>query len=195
MRVAPASCWSTIWVLRAMRAEKSVGSASASSSELVCSDWVWPWVAAIASIMVRDTLLNTSCAASDQPDVWQCVRSDQRARILRLERFHQLRPDHARGAQLGDLHEVVHADRPEERHARRELIDGQAGLDAGADIFDAVGQRIGELEILRRAGFLHVIAADRNRIELRHFGRGVGEDVGDDAQATARAGRYRCCAP
>ncbi len=76
MRVAPASCCSTIWVLRAMRAEKSVGSASASSSALVCSDWVWPCVAAIASIMVRETLLNTSCAASDQPEVWQCVRSE-----------------------------------------------------------------------------------------------------------------------
>ena len=37
-------------MLRAMRAEKSVGSASASSSALVCSDWVWPCVAAIASI-------------------------------------------------------------------------------------------------------------------------------------------------
>jgi hypothetical protein len=59
-----------------MREEKSVGSASASSSALVCSDWVWPWVAAIASIAVRMTLLNTSCAVSDQPEVWQCVRSD-----------------------------------------------------------------------------------------------------------------------
>ena len=63
-------------MLRAMRAEKSVGSASASSSALVCSDWVWPCVAAIASTQVRTTLLNTSCAVSDQPDVWQCVRSD-----------------------------------------------------------------------------------------------------------------------
>ena len=34
----------------------------------------------------------------------------------------------------------------------------EPGLDAGAHIFDAVGERIGELEILRRAGFLHVIA-------------------------------------
>ncbi len=59
-----------------MRAEKSVGSASASSSALVCSDWVWPCVAAIASIAVRTTLLNTSCAVSDQPEVWQCVRND-----------------------------------------------------------------------------------------------------------------------
>ena len=59
-----------------MRAEKSVGSASASSSALVCSDWVWPWVAAIASMQVRATLLNTSCAVSDQPEVCEWVRSD-----------------------------------------------------------------------------------------------------------------------
>jgi hypothetical protein len=63
-------------VLRAIRALASVGSASASSRALVCSDWVWPWVAAIASMQVRTTLLCTSCAVSDQPEVWQCVRRD-----------------------------------------------------------------------------------------------------------------------
>ncbi len=62
--------------MRAIRAEKSVGSASASSRALVCSDWVWPWVAAIASTHVRTTLVNTSWAVSDQPDVWQWVRND-----------------------------------------------------------------------------------------------------------------------
>ena len=75
-RVVPDSCCSSSWVLRAMRAEKSVGSARASSSALVCSDWVWPWVAAIASTQVRATLLNTSCAVSDQPEVCEWVRSD-----------------------------------------------------------------------------------------------------------------------
>ena len=59
-----------------MRAEKSVGSASASSSALVCRDWVWPWVAAIASMQVRATLLNGSCAVSDHPEVCECVRND-----------------------------------------------------------------------------------------------------------------------
>ena len=63
-------------MLRAMRAEKSVGSAIASSSALVCSDCVWPCVAAMASMQVRVTLLNTSCAVRLQPLVWQCVRSD-----------------------------------------------------------------------------------------------------------------------
>ena len=85
MRVVPLSCCRKSCVLRAMRAEKSVGSASASSSALVCSDWVWPCVAAIASMQVRTTLLNTSCAASDQPDVWQWVRSDSDFRDLRVE--------------------------------------------------------------------------------------------------------------
>ncbi len=64
-------------MLRAIRAEKSVGSASASSSALVCSDWVCPWVAAIASTQVRTALLNTSCAVNDQPDVCECVLSDR----------------------------------------------------------------------------------------------------------------------
>nr|CRL74271.1 hypothetical protein CPGR_03573 [Mycolicibacterium komanii] len=59
-----------------MRAEKSVGSARASSSALVCSDWVCPWVAAIASMHVRATLLNGSCAVNDQPEVCECVRND-----------------------------------------------------------------------------------------------------------------------
>ena len=127
MRVVPLSRCSTIWVLRAMRAEKSVGSASASSSALVCSDWVWPCVAAIASIAVRTTLLNTSCAASDQPEVWQWVRNDSERAILRIEFLHQLRPQHARGAKLGDLHEEIHADAEEERQPRREAVDGEPG--------------------------------------------------------------------
>ncbi len=64
-------------MLRAMRAEKSVGRASASSRALVCSDCVWPWVAAIASTQVRVTLLNTSCAVSDQPEVCEWVRRER----------------------------------------------------------------------------------------------------------------------
>ena len=67
-----------------MRAEKSVGNASASSSALVCNDWVWPWVAAIASMQVRATLLKASWAVSDQPDVCECVRSDNDLELFGL---------------------------------------------------------------------------------------------------------------
>ncbi len=77
VRVVPDSCCSSSWVLRAMRAEKSVGKARASSSAFVCSDWVCPWVAAMASRQVRTTLLNTSWAVSDHPEVCECVRSER----------------------------------------------------------------------------------------------------------------------
>src|ERR687883_423990 len=110
MRVVPLSCCRNSCVLRAIRAEKSVGSASASSSALVCSDCVWPCVAAIASMVVRITLLNTSCA-----------------------------------------------------------VNVEAGGKARAQIFDAVGQRVGKFEVLRRACLLHVIAGDRDRVEPWHL--------------------------
>ena len=61
---------------RATFAEASVGNARASSKLLVCRLCVPPMVAAIASNAVRATLFMTSCAVSDQPEVWQCVRSD-----------------------------------------------------------------------------------------------------------------------
>ena len=65
-----------------MRAEKSVGNAIASSSALVCKDWVWPWVAAMASTQVRGTLLKTSCAVRDQPEVCEWVRSESDFALL-----------------------------------------------------------------------------------------------------------------
>ena len=105
----------------------------------------------------------------------------QRALRLRLERLHQLRPQHARGALLRHLHEEVHAGVPEERQPRRKVVDVEPGGKAGAHIFDAVGERIGELEIAGRARLLHVIAGDRDRIEFRHVLRRIGEDVGNDA--------------
>ena len=106
----------------------------------------------------------------------------ERARILRLELLgHQLGPEQPAGAHLGDLHEEVHADRPEEGEPRRERVDVHAGFDAGAHIFNAVGKRIAELEVRGRACLLHVVAGDRDRVELRHLLGSVGEDVRDDA--------------
>jgi len=62
-------------VLRAIRAEKSVGRAMASSSALVCRLWVWPKAAPMASIQVLAILLNGSCSVRLQPEVWQWVRN------------------------------------------------------------------------------------------------------------------------
>ncbi len=130
---------------------------------------------------MRVALLKMSCAVSDQPDVCECVRKRKRALILRIELFlDELRPDQAARPHLGDFHEVVHADRPEEGEARSERVDIEPGGDACAHVLDAVGNRVAEFEVGRRTGFLHVIAGDRDRIELRHVRAGVGEDVGND---------------
>ena len=135
---------------------------------------------------VRPTLLKTSWAVSDQPLVWLWVRSDERLGVLRLELADQPGPQRAGGAHLGDLHEEVHADRPEERQPRRELVDVEPGVEAGPEVLDAVGQRVGELEVGGRPGLLDVVAGDRDRVEARHPRGGEAEDVGDDPHARRR---------
>ena len=54
------------------------------------------------------------------------------------------------------------------RQARCELVDVEADGLAGADVLDAVGQRVGQLDVGRGPGLLHVVAGDRDRVELRH---------------------------
>jgi hypothetical protein len=39
----------------------------------------------------------------------------------------------------------------------------------GADVFDAVGERVGELQVRRRARFLHVIAGNRDELNFGMF--------------------------
>ena len=137
-------------------------------------------------MQVRPTLLKTSCAVRLQPLVWQCVRRLRLLGFSRLEVAHQPRPQGPRGAQLGDLHEEVHADGPEEAQPRREVVDVEPRCDAGAEVLHAVGQRVGELEVGGRPGLLHVVAGDRDRVEPRHVLGGVAEDVADDPHARAR---------
>ena len=110
----------------------------------------------------------------------------QRFRILGTEPGNEFTPQQTAGAQLGDLHEEIHSDAPEERQPGRELVDVQARIQAGLQVIDAVGQRIGQLEIGCGTGLLDVVAGDRNRIELRHLGAGEGEDVGDDSHRRLR---------
>ncbi len=66
----PVSSAMICWVRSATRTASSVGSASASSKEFVCSDWVPPSTPASASIAVRTMLLSGCWAVSDTPAVW-----------------------------------------------------------------------------------------------------------------------------
>ena len=115
------------------------------------------------------TLLKTSCAVSDQPEVWQCVRSDSDLAFFGSNCCDQLGPQQPGRAQLGDLHEEVHADGPEERQPRRERVDVQPGRQPGPEVLHAVGQRVGQLQVGRRPGLLDVVAGDGDRVEPRHL--------------------------
>ena len=114
------------------------------------------------------------------------MRSESDFGFSRLELADQPCPERPGRAHLRDLHEEVHPDGPEEAHPGRELVDGQARVEAGADVLDAVGEGVGQLEVGRRPGLLDVVAGDRDRVEPRHLLRGVAEDVGDDPHARLR---------
>ena len=104
----------------------------------------------------------------------------QRFRILGAESANELTPQQTAGTKLGHLHEEVHPDAPEERQPRRERVDVQAGVEAGLEVVDTVGECVGEFEIGCGTGLLDVVAGNRDGVELRHVRAGVGEDIGDD---------------
>ncbi len=110
----------------------------------------------------------------------------QRLGILGVELLHNLGPQHTGGAHLGYLHEEIHADGPEERQSRRKCVDIHAGVDACAQILQAVGQGVCQLDVAGGAGLLHVVARDGDGVELGHILRGVLEDVGDDTHREFR---------
>ena len=93
----------------------------------------------------------------------------QRLRVLRAGLLHQLGPEQPPRTELGDLHEEVHADRPEERQPRREGVDVHARRLARPQVLDAVGEGVGQLQVGRRPGLLDVVAGDRDRVEPRHL--------------------------
>ncbi len=82
MFVTPVSWAITCWVRRASWTASSVGRASASSYEFVCSDCVPPSTADSASRAVRTTFTSGCCAVSDTPAVceWKRMRSDRSER-------------------------------------------------------------------------------------------------------------------
>jgi hypothetical protein len=97
---APDSSEMICWVRRATITDCSVGSASVSSMELVCSDWVPPSTPESACSATRTTLFIGCCAVRVQPAVCVWNRSFQefssfawkrsrmmRAHILRAARY------------------------------------------------------------------------------------------------------------
>jgi hypothetical protein len=101
--------------------------------------------------------------------------------VLRVPPFYDFCPEYTRRAKLRYLHEVIHANSPEEAKLRSELVYRQPGIDSNAKIFQAVGKGVSEFEVGRSSGLLHVIPADRDAIELRHVRRAVAEYIADNS--------------
>ena len=135
----------------------------------MCRLCVPPSTADSASSAVRTTLFSGCCAVSDTPAVWLWKRIRHEAGIARAEGVaHLARPDAARGAVLRDLLEEVDVRVEEERQPRREVVDGQAALDRGLHVGEAVGERERQLLLRGRAGLADVVAGDRDRVPARH---------------------------
>ncbi|MPM81023.1 hypothetical protein SDC9_128074 [bioreactor metagenome] len=100
--------------------------------------------------------------------------------------LHDLRPHPTGGAELRHLLDDGGAGHEEERQARGEVVDLQAGLGRRLDVRDAVGQ--GERDLLRRRGARlgHVVARDGDGVPLRDVVVAVREDVGDQPQRRGR---------
>ena len=137
----PVSAAMICCVRSASRAASSVGSPSASSRPLQCSDCVPPSTAAIAwtrdahDVVVR--LLRGQRAAGGLGVKAELLR----ARVGRAEAVaHDARPQPAGRAELRDLLEEVVVRVEEERQALAELVDVEPGVDRRLHVGDAVGE-------------------------------------------------------
>ena len=102
------------------------------------------------------------------------------AGLLGAKPGHDLAPELPRGTELGNFEEEVHADAEKEGEAPGKGVDIEAARLGGADIFHAVGQRIGQFLHRRRAGLVHMVARDGDGVELGHVPGGMGDDVAHD---------------
>src|SRR5215208_1516117 len=95
---------------------------------------------------------------------------------------HVARPNASRGAKLGDLLEEVVMDVPEEREARREVVDVEPARDPALHVRESVRER--ERELLRRRGtrLADVVAGDGYRVPERRVLGAPLEAVDDEAQ-------------
>src|SRR2546423_464875 len=102
----------------------------------------------------------------------------QRAWILcAITILHMAGPDATRCAQLGNLLEEVVVDVPEERQTGRERVNVQAPCDSAFNVGETISKC--KRELLRRCStrFANMVAADRNRIPLRHVLGGPLETI------------------
>ncbi len=110
----------------------------------------------------------------------------QGALVLRVELADHFRPDHARRPQFRNFHEEIHADGKKEAEARGKFVNLEPAGHRRPGIFQSIGEGEGQFLNLCRAGFLHVIAGDGNRVKARHIGGSIANDITDNPHAGLR---------
>src|SRR5689334_8401157 len=99
---------------------------------------------------------------------------------------HDARPQTARRAVFRNFFQQVVVRIEEEREAWRKIVDFQSGFQSRFDVSDRISKGEGDLLDRGRAGFANMIAADRNRVPLRHFTRAKRERIGNQSQTRLR---------
>ena len=100
--------------------------------------------------------------------------------VLGIEALHDAAPQQTRCAHLGNFQIEIHAHRPEKGQATCKVIDVHAFCNGGFHILFAIGQSESHFKRLIGTGLLHVIARNRNGVELRHVLGRVLDDVAND---------------
>ena len=171
----------TCCVRSAIVAASLVGRPSASSYELVWSDWQ-PAEHGGERLHGHARHVHERLLRRERHPGGLAVEA-QRARAVRLRAealAHDALPHAPRGAELRDLLDEVVVHVEEERELRAERVDVEARVDRGLHVRDAVGER--ERQLLRcvRARLADVIAADGDRVPAGHLAGAPREHVGDE---------------
>jgi len=86
-------------------------------------------------------------------------------------------PETTGGSHLGNLHVKVHADGPEERQTRSELVDCHSRFQSCADILQSVSNREGHLQDVIGSRLLHMVSGNGDRVVFGHVVCGVRENI------------------
>jgi hypothetical protein len=92
-------------------------------------------------------LLNTSCAASDQPEVWQCVRSISERGSFGLEPLFISLAQSRRAARSFATSMKKFMPIAQKNDSRGANLSTARPAEAGAHVFEPVGERVGEFEV------------------------------------------------
>ncbi len=174
-------------VRSAIVAASSVGSASASSRPLQCSDCAPPSTAASACSATRTMLLSGCCAVSVLPAVcaWKrnCIaRGFVTPNRSRMMRAHSRRA--ARNLAISSRKSLCALKKKDRRWPSR--FRSRPASRAAVDVGDRVGQRERHFLDRGRSGLADVVTADRDRVPVRQLALAPREDVGHDAERVPR---------